>query len=479
MLFTLAATALTGIFFGLAPALQSTRVELTSALKENAPTSSPAAHAGRFAFLQRLRRLQMGGALVVVQVALSVIVMIGAGLMVRTLANLRQQNMGFDPHNVLLFGVDPTHLGMSDEQAQTLYGQMRERFAAMPGVTSAGYSSFALVEGSEWITLMRLASDPAKESLSIDVMATGPEFLRTMRIPLLAGRDFQPADFETAAKKNRAVQEQMSATQAGKPAPPDTGTETVLPALVNRAFVEKYLPNENPIGRALYAGAIPNEDAVAKAKPATEQWEIVGVVGDTKYSTMRHADAPMIFVPDASGAAEFELRTAGDPNALVPEVRDAMAAINNELPLMDIRTQSEQIDRVLIEERFLAKLVSVIGALAMLLASIGLYGLLSYEVARRTREIGVRMALGAAPMDVLRLVLGQGLGLAAAGILLGAAIAAGLTRFLQSLLFGVKPNDPVTFVAIGALLLVVGALASYLPTRRATRVDPMVALRYE
>jgi ABC-type antimicrobial peptide transport system permease subunit len=194
---------------------------------------------------------------------------------------------------------------------------------------------------------------------------------------------------------------------------------------------------------------------------------------------MRDAEAPLVFVPDASGAAEFEIRTAGDPNALVPTVRDAMAAINSEVPLIDIRTQSEQIDRQLLEERFLAKLVSVVGLLAMLLACVGLYGLLSYEVSRRTREIGVRMALGAARIDVFSLVLGQGLVLALAGIAVGAAIAMALTRYLESLLYGVKPNDPATFAAIAALILVVGALASYLPTRRATRVDPMVALRYE
>jgi predicted permease len=477
MLFTLAAAVLTGIFFGLAPAFRSTRVDLTSALKENAPTIAPVGNLGRFAILQRLGRLQMGSALVVIQVALSVIVMIGAGLMVRTLDKLRHLDTGFDPHNVLLFGVDPTHLGMSDERAQNLYREMRERFVALPGVTSASFSSFALVEGSDWTTLMRLNPDQAEQSIEVNMVAPGPNFLETMRIPLLAGRGFTPQDFEIAAKKNSDVRERMTAEAAGKPGSVAAGKLLALPALVNRAFVEKYLANQNPVGRGLYAGSRPG-DSQGQGMPSRE-WEIVGVVGDTKYDTMRDAEAPLIFVPDASGGAEFEIRTAGDPNALVPTVRDAMAEINNEVPLIDIRTQTEQIDRELLEERFLAKLVSVVGLLAMVLACVGLYGLLSYEVSRRTREIGVRMALGAARIDVFSLVLGQGLVLALVGIAVGTAIAMGLTRYLESLLYGVKPNDPATFAAIGALILVVGALASYLPTRRATRVDPMVALRYE
>jgi predicted permease len=366
---------------------------------------------------------------------------------------------------------------MSDEQAQNLYRDMRERFAALPGVTSSSFSSFALVEGSDWTTLMRLDPDQTEKSIEVDMMAPGPNFLETMRIPLLAGRTFTAQDFQVAAKKNGEIRDQIAVGTFGKPSTAGASESIALPALVNRAFVEKYLANENPLGRGLYAGARPG-DSQDHGTPSRE-WEIVGVVGNTTYDTMRDAEAPLFFVPDASGGAEFELRTAGDPNALVPVVRDAMAKMNGEVPLIDIRTQTEQIDRELLEERFLAKLVSVVGLLAMVLACVGLYGLLSYEVSRRTREIGVRMALGAARLDVFRLVLGQGLVLAIAGVVLGAAIAAGLTRFLESLLFGVKPNDPVTFAAIAGLILAVGALASYLPTRRATRVDPMVALRYE
>ncbi len=221
------------------------------------------------------------------------------------------------------------------------------------------------------------------------------------------------------------------------------------PTLVNRAFVDKYMPGENPLGRGLYAGAPSGGNHEASTEPAARAWEIVGVVGNTKYATMRDKFVPLIFVPDANGGAEFEVRTSGDPNALVPVVRETMAKLNAEVPLMDVRTQTQQIDRMLMEERFLAKLVSAVGLLALLLSCVGLYGLLSYEVARRTREIGVRMALGAEPLDVFRLVLGQGVVLAAMGIVLGAVIAAGLTRFLESLLFGVKPNDPATFAGLG------------------------------
>jgi predicted permease len=472
MTFAVGASVLTGVFFGLAPAVRSTRVDLTSALKQNTP-STP--HTPRFAWL---RNLQLGNALVVLQVALCVIVMIGAGLMVRTLEKLRSVDTGFDPHNVLLFGVDPTHLGMKDDQAQNLYRGMRERFAALPGVTSAAYSSMALMEGGGWTTVLRVEGDPSNSDVLANLLALGPNFLETMRIPLLAGRGFTDQDFETAAQHDRAESERSAVEKAGQKPKDDAGS-VIVPVLVNRSFVAKYLPNQNPLGRGLMTGGHSEGSANEKPMPARREWEIVGVVGDTKYGTMRDDIGPIVFMPLSSGMAEFELRTAGDPDALVPAVRDALAQINDQVPIIDIRTQTQQIDRMLVEERMLAQLVGAVGVLAMVLACIGLYGLLSYEVARRTREIGVRMALGAARLDVFRLVLGQGMVLALAGIALGAAIAAGLTRFIGSLLYGVKPSDPLTFAAIAALILAVGSLASYLPTRRATRVDPMVALRYE
>jgi hypothetical protein len=254
---------------------------------------------------------------------------------------------------------------------------------------------------------------------------------------------------------------------------------TVAPVLVNRAFVDAFLADRNPLGVALERGGSGGAMNTRSADVPSHEYEIVGVVGNTKYGNLRDGVAPLLIVPDVTGGVEFELRTANDPNALVPVIREIVGKANGSLPVSYVRTETEQIDRLMEQERFLARLVGFAGALAMLLACIGLYGLLSYEVARRTREIGVRMALGAKRGDVLRLVLGHGLRLAALGVVVGAVVSLGVTRYLQSLLYEVRPNDPVTFAGIAGLILFVGALASYLPTRRATRVDPMIALRYE
>jgi len=239
-------------------------------------------------------------------------------------------------------------------------------------------------------------------------------------------------------------------------------------AVVNRAFVKKFLDNRAPLG--LHFGG---ED------PKSAQYEIVGVVGDTKYAGLRDEIAPTAFIPLKEGDAHFALKTAINPQTLLPGVRKVVSDLDNNLPLFDVRTQTERIERLLFNERLLARLATLFGLLALVLACIGLYGLLSYEVARRTREIGIRAALGAQNRDVLRLVGRQGLVLVALGIAFGIVAAMGVTRSLGSLLYGVQPSDPITFFGVCGLLTIVGLAACYIPARRATRVDPMVALRYE
>ncbi|HEV2223792.1 MAG TPA: ABC transporter permease [Candidatus Acidoferrales bacterium] len=451
--FVLGASILSGIFFGLAPALQSLHLDLTPALKENT-SMLPGG-------VRRRWRIHLGNTLVVAQVALSVVVLAGAGLLVRTLENLRSINPGFDPHNMLLFGINTRHAGYKDAQVENLYRDLHEKFAAIPGVTSVSYASDTLLSGDLSGTTVGIEGLPKESDLPVDVLTVGPEFLRTMRIPLLEGRGFMPEDFRPASDKSEGGKagnakatrgaEQTSATASAR-----------LRVLVNEAFVRQYLEKRNPIGQRLVGG-----------------WEIIGVTGDTKYTDLRRAIHPMLYLPFTSGSAQFELRTAVDPKALIPTVRQIVKQADSNLPLVDIRTQTEQIDELLVRERLVARVSGFFGVLALVLACVGLYGLLSYEVSRRTREIGIRMALGADRRDLLRLVIGQGIVLAIVGAALGIGVALGVTRYLNSMLYGVHPDDPVTIVAVAALLVLVVLAASYVPARRAMRIDPMVAMRWE
>ena len=432
--FTVAVAALTGILFGLAPAFRGTRVNVAPTLKENAGSMSGTSFGAR-------RRLGLGSSLVVAQVALSMIVLAGAGLVVRSLAKLKAIDPGFDTRNVLQFGINPTLTGYyKSDQVEPLYRELQSRLSGLPGVTSVSYSSDTLLDGGLWTEDVKVEGRTEKSTVETQMLAVGPEFFSTMKIPMMTGRTLTREDSES----KRAV------------------------AIVNRAFVRNFLESRAALG--LHFGG---ED------PKSAQYEIVGVVGDTKYAGLRDEIAPTAYIPLRDGEAHFALRTAISPQALIPGVRKVASDLDNNLPLFDVRTQTERIERLLFNERLLARLSSLFGSLALVLACIGLYGLLAYEVARRTREIGIRAALGAQNRDVLLLVGSQGLLLIVVGVAIGVAAAAGVTRSLRSLLFGVQPSDPITFLAVIALLFFVGLAACYIPARRATRVDPMVALRYE
>lgn len=431
---TVAVGILTGVLFGLAPAARSIRVNVAPALKENAGSISASSFGSR-------RRFGLGSGLVVAQVALSVVVLAGAGLVVRSLSNLKAIDPGFDTRNVLQFAISPELTGYyTKEKIEPLYREMQTRLSALPGVSTVSYSSDTLLDGGLWSSDVKVEGQTGKESVETQMLAVGPDFFATMKIPLMTGRALTTTDMNS----------------------------TLDVALVNRAFVKKYLENRQPLGLHIVGGGADNA-----------QYQIVGVVGDTKYADLRDEIAPTAYVPLKQGGAHFALRTAINPQALLPGIRKVVADLDNNLPIFDIKTQTERIERLLFNERLLARLSSLFGLLALVLACLGLYGLLAYEVARRTREIGIRSALGAQKRDVLRLVASEGLLLVFCGATLGIAIAIAIMRSLRSLLYEVNPSDPLTLVGVSLLLALVGIAACYIPARRAMQVDPTVALRYE
>ncbi|MDE3135311.1 MAG: ABC transporter permease [Acidobacteriota bacterium] len=472
--FTLGVCVLAGILFGLAPALQSTRVDLVHALKENASTfPGGGVRAGRF---------HLGSALVVAQVALSVLVLVGAGLLVRTLENLRGIAPGFDTHNVLLFEINPGRLGYKEAQSEQLFNEIRERLAALPGVTSVSDSSQALLTGGRWSQTVRIEGQARELGSRVDVLAAGPGFFKTMRIAALEGRMFTAADYEQAGRTGASANNARVATVPPKVSGASGPLhQAFISVLVNERFVRRYFPNQSPLGKRITEGGSSATTGEAWAGYlSSRNWLIVGVVADTKYDTLRRGIEPVIYLPFAGGyGGYFELRTAADPRTLIPTVRDVVNKINKDLPLSDVSTQTEQINELTSRERLIARVSGFFGVVALALACIGLYGLLSYEVTRRTREIGIYVALGAQPSRVLRTVVKQGVGLAAAGVAVGLGLALGLTRYLESMLYGVTPMDPVTFGVVAWLLLTVALAACFVPARRAMRVDPVVALRQE
>jgi predicted permease len=447
--FTVAISLITGILFGIAPTFRGARVDLTPALKEGEGSSAGSARAGGKWF-------SIGNALVVAQVALAIVVLVGAGLLVRTLQNLRSIDVGFDSHNILIFGIDPTLIGYKGPQADSLYRDLQGRLSETPGIKSASYSMAPPLSGALMITGFHWPGAPQDQESESDMLGIGPNFFETLHIPFLMGRGFTASDFALSVSNDGAIP-----------------TSAPTPVIVNQAFVEKYLGKENPLGKLF------GEAEASAEGPASPGYDIVGVVRDAKYNDLRRDIHAMMYMPQRFGGATFELRTAADPRAILPAIREVVAQVNTNLPLFDVKTESEQIDRLLFQERLVARLSGFFALLALVLACVGLYGLLSYEVSRRTREIGIRMTLGAPRENVLKLVLGQGIVLAIVGAGAGIGVALAVTRYLASMLYNVSASDPATIAGVAILLTLVALAACYIPARRATRVDPMVALRHE
>ena len=440
--FTFGLSLLTGIIFGMVPALRATRVDLSPTLKDTGRGSSATT------------RSLLSRSLVVAQVSLSLLLLIGAGLMVRTLINLKRVEPGFNEEKLLLFNIDPSLLGYKDDRLRNFYQQVFARLEAVPGVQAVTFSRVPLLSrgaSSGTFDLPNAKPGPdgkVPQTAEVYFHEVRENFMEAMGIPLLLGRTFTAKDDLKAPKV----------------------------AVVNQTFAERYLPGVNPIGQRFSMD-------IARPDPI----EIIGLVKDAKYTSQREEVPatmyrPWLQTPGAINAMTFEVRTTGDPKAFVGAIRQAVREVEPNLPLNNIKTQIEQADETLSMERLFAKLMSLFGLLAQQLASIGLYGVLAYSVSRRTQEIGIRMALGANRGRMLTMVLRQGMILTLIGVALGLGGAYVLTKYLASLnsmLFGVQPRDPLTFGVTALLLTIVALIACYVPARRATKVDPMVALRYE
>ena len=434
--FTFGLSLLTGVLFGLAPALAASRPDLVASLKDEAGAGS-----GR----GRLR-----GALVIAQVALSLMLLICSGLFIRSLRNAGSIDPGFDADNLLMMSMDLQLQGYTETAGRNFSGQLLDRVRALPGIASASlaeYLPLGLGGSRRGVTIEGYTAQPG-ESTEIGSAAVAPGYLETLRIPLLRGRAFSEQDRE--------------------------GSPGVV--MINEAFARRYWPGQNPIGKRIQMGAGP------RGANTSPYLEVVGVVKDGKYVTLGEEATPFFYMNLAQhyqSSPALIVRTRGNPVDSLPAVRNEVAALDKTLPLYDVKTMRQHLGLALLPARLAGSVLGVFGLVALILAAAGIYGVMAYSVAQRTREIGIRMALGATAGAVLKLVVRQGMTMTLTGVTLGLIASLALTRLMKTLLFGVSATDPLTFIVIALLLTIVALLACWIPAQRAAKVDPMVALRRE
>jgi len=433
--FTVAVSVLTGLLFGLAPAWKATRVDLGPALKQGGGSA------------RATSRFVSGRILVAGQVALGLLLLVSAGLFLRTLGNLESTDLGFRRDHLLQFRVQPGLNGYQGARLVTYYLELQQRIQSIAGVRSVGLSEHALVGSGFSISDAAIPGyTSGKRRVDVFRNGVGPGFFETLGIPLVLGRYIDPRD---------------------GPAMPKV-------AVVNEKLVQKYFHGDNPIGHVLRFGD--------EKRPF--DLEIVGVVKDVKYNRLRDEAPPTAYASylqehDIWSAMIYEVRSETEPESLVAAIRQKALALDKDVPLADIKTQTQVIAQELVQERVFARLASLFGCLALVLASIGLYGTMAYTVARRTNEIGIRMAIGARPSDIVGMVLRESVRVVLVGSVAGLAAAVAATRLIRSQLYGLSAHDPLVLAGAAAVLVAVTMLAACVPARRAARVDPLRALRNE
>jgi putative ABC transport system permease protein len=431
--FTAIISLVTGIIFGLIPALRSTRVDLAPTLKDEVQGG--------------YRRSRLRNGLMISQVALCLLLLVGGVLCLRSLWNAQSIDTGFQTQNRIAAKLDLKSLDYPSERGKRFYQDWIDRVAALPGVQSVSIASYLPLETTSLTIGVQIAGQepPAgQDSFHISTMDVGPDFFRTLGTPVMRGREFQRHDDETAPRV----------------------------MVINEAMAERFWPGENPIGQRVVAGELEKG----------QSYEVVGVVKTGKYRTLSESPRPALFrsfLQAYRAKATLVAHTNADAGQLLKAVREEVQRLDPNLALIESGTLKEHLAFTLFPAQVTGLLLGVFGLLALLLAVVGLSGVIAYSVGQRTHEIGVRMALGAQRQDVLRLVVGQGMSLSLIGIVLGLVVAVALTRFLSSFLYQIEPTDPATFLLVSVLMAVVSLLACYFPARRATQVDPMVALRCE